>query len=111
MATATPDERKAYSKFPLRMMRIGDIGLTLLWITGPALLFTKYNGSSGQPWTFHVKLTAVVALTAVVGVIHANSRKAAAGDMAAAQRIQTIAPLALLSALTALVFAVITFEV
>jgi uncharacterized membrane protein len=111
MASATPDERNAYAKFPPRMMRVGDIGLTLLWITGPAMLFTKYQGFAGQPWTFHVKLTAVVALTAVVGMIHANAKKAAGGDVAAARRIETIAPLAFVSAVTALVFAVITFEV
>ena len=110
MASATPEERNAYRKFPPRMMRMGDIGLTLLWITGPAMLFTKYNGFAGQPWTFHVKLTAVVLLTLVVGVIHSKAKKAASGDRAAAQLIQKIAPLAMLSAITALVFAVITFE-
>jgi hypothetical protein len=110
-ANASPDERAAYAKFPPRMARVGDIGLVLLWTTGPAMLFKKYGGFAGQPWTFHVKLTAVVVLTLGVGMIHANMRKAfQEKDPAALARIQNIGKVTMLSALVALVFAVITFK-
>lgn len=107
---AAPNEKSILSRFPPAMSRVGDVGLVLLWITGPVLLFTKHGGFAGMPWTFHVKLTAVVILTACVGLIHANMRKAFGGDVAAMARIRRIGTVALLAALTALVFAVITFD-
>ena len=108
-AKATPDERKILLRFPGAMIRVGDNGLTLLITTGPILLFTKYQGFAGMPWTFHVKLTAVVVLLGAVGFIHANMRKMVAGDQAAMARVKMVGPIALLSALTAVVFAVLTF--
>ena len=108
-AKATPDEKKVLSRFPPAMIRVGDIGLLLLLTTGPILLFSKYQGFAGLPWYFHAKLTAVLVLVGAVGFIHMNMRKAYSGDMAAMKRIQTVGPIALISALTAVVFAVLTF--
>ena len=110
IAKATPAEKPILGRFPQAMIRVGDIGLVLLWITGSILLFTKHNGFAGQPWTFHVKLTAVVVLTLGVGFIHGNLKKAAAGDAAAMVRVQATAKVTLLAALTALVCAVMTFD-
>ncbi len=110
IAKAAPNEKGILARFPPAMSRVGDIGLVLLWITGPTLLFTKHGGFAGQPWTFHVKLTAVVILTACVGMIHANMRKAFSGDAAAMARVQNLGKVALLAALTAVAFAVITFD-
>ena len=107
---AAPNEKPILSRFPQAMVRVGDIGLVLLWITGPAMLFTKYGGFAGMPWTFHVKLTAVIVLTLAVGYIHSQMKKAFSGDMAALGRIKNVGKIALLAALTALVFAVLTFE-
>jgi len=107
---AAPAERPILLRFPPAMSRMGDIGLVLLWITGPTLLFTKHQGFAGMPWTFHVKLTAVLVLTGCVGMIHANMKKAFSGDMAAMARVRNVGKVALFAALTALVFAVITFD-
>lgn len=107
---AAPNEKPILSRFPQAMVRVGDIGLILLWVTGPTMLFTKYNGFAGMSWTFHVKLTAVIVLTLCVGYIHSQMKKAFSGDMAALGRIKNVGKIALLAALTALVFAVLTFE-
>ena len=109
-AGGTPDERKAYAKFPPRMARVGDVGLALLWLTGVPMVFIKFGGFSALPWTFHVKLTAVVVLTLGVGYIHSQMKKAfVQGDAAAVGRIQNAGKVTLLAALVALVFAVVTF--
>ncbi len=110
IAAAPPSEKPVLGRFPMAMMRVGDIGLTLLWLTGPALLYIKYGGFSGMPWQFHVKLTAVVLLTLVVGFMHSQKGRIRAGDMAAMDRMKRVAPLASLSALTALIFAVMAFN-
>lgn len=111
LIAAAPDaEKRILGRFPFAMMRIGDIGLLLLWTTGPAMLFTKYNGFAGMPWQFHAKITAVLLLTLAVGFMHSQKRKAQAGDAGAMARMARVGPIASLSALTALIFAVLAFN-
>lgn len=110
IGAAAPQERPVLARFPPRMSRVGDIGLTLLWVTGLTLVFTKYGGFGAMPWQFHVKLTAVVLLTLVIGFIHSQMRKAASGDQAAAVRMQAAGKVAFLLALTAVLFAVLSFD-
>ncbi|HET9268823.1 MAG TPA: hypothetical protein VFO31_11695, partial [Vicinamibacterales bacterium] len=86
------------------------VGLVLLWVTGFALLYLKWGGFSAMPWQFHAKLTAVVLLTLTVGFIHSRARKAFAGDAAAAAQVAAAGKFAFLMALTAVVFAVLTFD-
>lgn len=111
LIAAAPDaEKRILGRFPFAMMRMGDIGLLLLWTTGPAMLFTKYNGFAGMPWQFHAKTTAVLLLTLTVGFMHSQKRKAQGGDATAMARMARVGPIASLSALTALIFAVLTFN-
>jgi predicted ferric reductase len=110
IAKAAPTEIPVLARFSPAMSRVGDTGLTLLWVTGLTLVFTKYGGFAIMPWQFHVKLTAVVILTALVGYVHVLMRKARNGDVAAAARLPKVGPLVLLAAITAVVFAVLTFD-
>jgi predicted ferric reductase len=110
VAKASPPERAVLARFSPAMSRVGDIGLVLLWVTGLLLVFTKWGGFGVLPWQFHVKITAVVILTGLVGYIHTLMRKARAGDTAAAARVPAIGRLAFLAGLTAVVFAVLTFD-
>ena len=110
IAKAAPPEQAALARFPPLMSRIGEIGLALLWTTGLALVYTKWGGFGAFPWQFQVKLTAVVILTLLVGYIQILMRKARNGDRAAAARIPTVGRFALLASLTAVVFAVLTFD-
>jgi uncharacterized membrane protein len=110
MTAATPEEKAVLARMPPRMSRIGDIGLTLLWVTGIALVFHKWGGFGVLPWQFHAKLTAVVLLTLAVGFIHAHARRAAQGDATAMRRMRAASRFAFLMALTAAVFAVLTFD-
>jgi uncharacterized membrane protein len=110
LARATPEERAVLARFPPRMVRVGDIGLVLLWASGVTLMFTKWGGFEFMPWQFHVKLTAVVLLTLTVGYLHSLMGKARRGNAAAAARMPVAGRIALLLALTAVVFAVLTFD-
>ena len=110
VAKAAPPERPVLMRFPPAMSRVGDIGLTLLLVTGVAMVFTKYGGFAIMPWQFHVKLTAVALLIALVGYIHVLQGKARKGDAAAAARIPIVGRVTFLLALTAVVFAVLTFD-
>jgi len=109
ISRAQPTERPILSQVPWAMSKLGTVGLILLWITGPVMVFTKYNGFGDMPWQFHLKLTAVVIMTLAVGVIHMHRRRAMAGDVAAMGRIQLAGKVGLAGSLTALVTAVLAF--
>jgi len=113
ISKASGPDQAVLSRFPPAMMRVGDIGITLLWLSGLGMLFTRYGGFSGISalgWTLHVKLTAVVILTGLIGYLHGTMRKARNGDKAAAAMLPKLGRVAFLMAVTAIVFAVLTFH-
>jgi len=107
---ASLPEKAVLARFPPVMSRVGDVGLVLLWVTGLTLVFTKWGGFAVLPWQFHVKLTAVVLLTLVIGYVHMLQGRARRGDASAAAQMPTVGKIALLLAVTAVVFAVLTFD-
>jgi len=110
MAKAAPNEKPILARFAPAMSRIGAVGLALLWVTGIAIVQTRYGSFAVLPRPFLVKLAAVVVLTLLVGYIHVLMPRAQRGDMAAAARIQTVGKLTGPFALIAIIFAVIAFN-
>ena len=110
IAKAAPNERPALARFLPAMSRVGRAGLALLWATGFAMLYTRWNGFNGLPWTFHVKLTAVVVLTLAVTYLASLEKRIARGDASVGPQMRTFGGLATLSAVTAVIFAVLTFD-
>jgi hypothetical protein len=106
---AAPPEKAILGRFPPAMSRIGAIGLTLLWITGIAIVMTRYGTFAILPRPFIVKLAAVVLLTLAVIYINILMPKAQRGDAAATARIRTLGMLTGPLAIIAVIFAVITF--
>ncbi|HYE87736.1 MAG TPA: hypothetical protein VEA16_15340 [Vicinamibacterales bacterium] len=109
IAKAPPQEKPVLGRFPPAMSRVGVIGLSLLWISGVAIVMTRYGGFSILPRTFIIKLSAVMLLTLAVVYIQVLLPKAQRGDAAAMARIQTLGKLTGPLALIAIVFAVLTF--
>ncbi len=109
IAKAAPPEKSVLARFPPVMSRVGETGIALLWLTGLILVYMKWGGFASFPWTFYVKVTAVVILTIVVLRVHTLGRRVAAGDTAAAASIPVFGKIAMVMALTAVVFAVLTF--
>jgi hypothetical protein len=107
---ASPAEKPVLGRFPPAISRIGKVGLALLWITGVAMAFTRWNGIASMPWTFHVKLAAVVLLTLLVGYVTMLEGRVRGGDMAAAARMRRVGMFTFPCALIAILFAVITFD-
>lgn len=110
MARSAPGERAVLARFPPAMSRVGQIGLALLWATGLTMVYTRWNGLAGMPWFFHVKLTAVVLLTGIVFYLAHLEGRIRRGDPQAAVRNQVVGKFATICALTAVVFAVLTFD-
>jgi hypothetical protein len=92
------------------LARVSLAGLALLWATGLALVFNKYGGVNGLPVEFWVKMTFVATLTmAAIGieVTYAQVRK---GNAKVAARMPLLGPIAGISSILAVVFAVLTFH-
>lgn len=109
IAKASPQERSVLGRFPPAMARVGAVGLTLLWLTGLLIVYTRYGTFSIMPRTFIVKFAAVVLLTIAVAYIHVLMPRAQRGDTAAMARIQLLGKLTAPLAIVAIIFAVITF--
>jgi hypothetical protein len=109
IAKAAPEEKPVLGRFPPAMSRIGAIGLTLLWVSGIAIVLTRYGTFSILPRPFIVKLASVVLLTLAVIYINILMPRAQRGDAAAMARIQTLGKLTGPLAIIAIIFAVITF--
>lgn len=110
MAKATPDERRALAKFPPAIARVGDVGLVLLWLTGLTLVFQKWGGFGEMPGLFHAKLTTVVLMTLVIGFVHSQAKKVAAGDAGAIARTEVAGKVIFVLAVTTVALAVWTFN-
>jgi hypothetical protein len=110
IARAAPNEKAVLGRFAPAIGRVGNIGLAVLWLTGLTMAYSKWNGIGSMPWTFHVKLTAVVLLTVVALIATGLEKRVQRGDTAALSRLQTIGPLASVFALVAVIFAVMTFD-
>ena len=109
IAKAAPNEKSVLGRFPPAMAKIGVIGLTLLWGSGLAIVYTRYGTFSILPRPFIVKIAAVVLLTLCVAYIHVLMPRAQRGDAAAMARIQKIGMMTGPLAIIAIIFAVITF--
>ena len=112
-AKASPEDATGLRRFPPVMIRSADIGLVLLWITGPILLWTKYDGAEGLaalPWSFEAKIICVVLLTLTLGMIHMTLGKMKRGDMSVAARLPVYGKVGLGLLLLVVIFAAITFD-
>jgi hypothetical protein len=107
---AAPAEKGVLGRFPPAMSKIGVAGLALLWISGIAIVMTRYGGFAILPRTFIYKLIAVVLLTLTVAYIEVLFGRVRKGDTAALGTIQILGRLTGLFSLTAIIFAVITFS-
>lgn len=92
------------------LSRIGRIGLGLLIITGPLLVWLKYSGTSGFTYWFWVKMVLVVILLGLVIFAGINAKRAETGDMAAAKRSPQIGMAAMLTFLLVVAAAVLAFD-
>ena len=92
------------------LARLAAAGLVLMWATGVALVFLRYGGFSSLPIIFWVKMVFVSTLTLAALAIELTYGQIKRGNAAAAQRLAILGPIAGLSSLLAMTFAVITFQ-
>ena len=100
--------------FRMKAGRTGNLlskaGVSLLIVTGLALVWSgDYAAATASP-LFLVKMAAVAIAVVYVGAMHVFLRQAGAGNAAAAQRVALYAPWGLVIAPLPVIFAVLTFS-
>jgi hypothetical protein len=92
------------------LANVSAIGLALLWVSGLLLVWVKWDGFASLPQLFWVKGIFILSLTLVIGLIHMTYGEIRKGNVAVAARLPKLGPLAGLSSLLAVLFAVLAFH-
>jgi len=109
-AKRPPDHAAVLRTLGPTFAKFSAAGLVLMWVTGLAMVFLKYGGFAGLPELFWVKITFVLSLTAAAITVELTYGQIKAGKMEAAKRLPVLGPIAGISSLLAVTFAVLTFH-
>jgi uncharacterized membrane protein len=111
MASATPEMRPSLFAIADGLSRLGRAALGLLIVTGPLMVWLKFNGDMMAlgAW-FWVKMALVVILIVIVVYAGINGKRAQSGDMAAARRAPQIGMAGMVVYLLVIGAAVLTFR-
>jgi protoporphyrinogen IX oxidase len=106
---ASPETRPVLFSIVHGLSTIGRTGLGLLIITGPLLVWLKYNGTSGFTFWFWVKMVLVVILLGLIIFAGINTKRGEGGDVTAAKRGPLIGMAAMITFLLVVAAAVLAF--
>lgn len=109
---ATGEAAKAFGRSRMVLARIADMIIALIWITGFALLWTRAaEGLDTVSGWFYAKLAFVALLTLCHGLARATGgRMARNGDASLHGRLELFVAGVWLSALLAIILAVLAFD-
>jgi hypothetical protein len=108
--TLPAEEAKVLRGLGPILANVSGIGLALLWATGLILVWSKWDGLASLPQMFWVKAVFILSLTVVTGLIHMTYGEIRKGNPAAAAKLPKLGPMAGISALLAVFFAVLAFN-
>jgi putative membrane protein len=109
-AKASPEQAATLRTLGPALARMATAGLILMLLTGPALVSLKYGGFANMPQMFWVKLIFVTTLTLAAIAIELTYGQMKRGDLEAAARLPVLGPVAGLSSILAVIFAVLAFH-
>jgi uncharacterized membrane protein len=110
-ALALPaDEAKVLRSVGPILAKMSAAGVAVLWVTGLILVWSKWDGFGSLPQMFWVKAVFILSLTAIAILIQMTYAEIRKGSVAVAARLPRFGPMAGVSALLAVLFAVLTFN-
>jgi hypothetical protein len=109
-AKRSPEQAVALRSLGPAMVNLSGLGLIIMLVTGFALLFAKYSGFADMPAMFWLKIVFVTTLTLASLGVHLTYGQIKAGNAAAASRLPALGPIAGLSSILAVIFAVLAFH-
>ena len=110
-ALALPaDEAKVVRGLGPILANVATVGLSLLWVTGLILVWSKWDGIGSLPKLFWVKAVFILSLTVVQGLVLMTYAEIRKGNVALAARLPKLGPMGGISALLAVLFAALAFS-
>ncbi len=104
------DDARAVRGLGPILANVSGIGLVLLWATGLILVWSKFDGVASLPQMFWVKAIFILSLTVMTGLIQMTYAEIRKGNPTAAAKLPKFGPMAGVSALLAVLFAVVAFN-
>lgn len=104
------DEAKVVRGLGPVLANVSATGVAVLWATGLILVWSKWGGFANLPQLFWVKAIFILSLTAVAILIQMTYAEIRKGNAAAAAKLPKLGPMAGVSALLAVLFAVLAFS-
>jgi hypothetical protein len=108
--TLPADEAKVLRGLGPTLAKVSATGVAVLWVTGLIMVWSKWSGFASLPQMFWIKAIFILSLTAVVGLIHMTYGEIRKGNPSAAAKLPKLGPMAGISALLAVLFAVLAFN-
>jgi hypothetical protein len=106
----SPADAPILARLQPTFVRIGQVALGVLWLSGLILIWTKWGGPQNLPGTFWVKLGLVVVLTGVVIYTAMLASRVRAGDEAAKRQLPILGPFSGILLGLVIIFAVLAFS-
>jgi hypothetical protein len=91
------------------LANVSVLGLGLMWATGVVLVWSRWSGPGSLPGLFWAKFVFVLTLTAAAVAIRLTHAEIRRGNAAVAARLPKLGPVAGVSSLLAVLFAVFAF--
>ena len=107
---APADQAMTLRRLGPTLGRFSTIGLALMWLTGLTLVWVSYGGFSNLPPLFWAKLIFVLSLTIAALTFEITYAQIKGGKVQAATRLPVLGPIAGLSSLLSVIFAVLAFH-
>ena len=104
------DDARAVRGLGPILANVSLTGLVVMWATGLILVWSKWGGIASLPDMFWVKAIFIASLTVMTGLIHLTYAEIRKGNPAAAAKLPKFGPMAGISALLAVLFAVLAFN-
>lgn len=106
---ARDDQKPVYFQVVKVIGQNINIGIGLLWVTGLAMLWLKYDWGAGLSHWFWLKMVLVVILSAAAGIGSKARRLMIAGDASQAPKARLAGQVAIVTGLLAILSAIMTF--
>ena len=109
LAAAAPGERAVWEGLAKGFSGVSGLGLALLLITGPLVLYLKWESGAGLGPAFWIKMALVVAVVVAFGLGKTGMARMRRGDAGGIRLMRLAGPITGLSALAASLAAVFAF--
>jgi hypothetical protein len=110
LRAAGPDVREHLFGVAHGLSTLGMVGMALLIVTGPLLIWLQFGGVEALSWVFWLKMVLLVALIAGIVVMGRLEARAEGGDLSALKRMPIFGAVTILLLIGIVLCAVVAFQ-